>query len=109
MDAAKRSTIDYAPGVKSSPSISFIGIVFCALGTGLIALLTLPYWVGFLQLGGDFLVERKCLHYNAPPSQVVYESDPAAAQLLLSQGKAYTTAGNGAAVYTPQCWKEFGN
>jgi hypothetical protein len=108
MAPAKSRIIDYSPGVKSSPSVSFVRIVFCALGIGLITLLTSPYWLGIFQFRGDFLVERKCLHYKAPPSEVVYESDPAAAQLLLSQGKGYTTAGDGAAAYTPQCWKEFG-
>jgi hypothetical protein len=108
MEGAKRYTIDYSFGGKSSPSVSFAGIVVLAFAVGLIALLTSPYWLGFLQLE-DFLVQRKCLQYNAPADQVVYESYPEAAQLLVGQGKGYHLAENRAATYTPRCWEEFGS
>src|SRR5215208_181766 len=34
-------------------------------------------------------VQEECLHYTAPPTQVVYEEDLAAAESLLKQGPEY--------------------
>jgi hypothetical protein len=61
-------------------------------------------WPDLLKQAQVFLAQRECLSYDAPAAQVVYESDPARAQVFFSQ-KGYLIDSNGAAIYTPHCWR----
>src|SRR5687767_5024427 len=105
-----RCAIDYAPG--GGPQLSLLSRnlsrkwLYWTLAIVVAAAVWL-FWPGLLKRGREFLAERKCLNYEAPAGQVVYDSDPAEAQVLLSQKDGYTTSCNGAAIYTPQCWKDW--
>lgn len=55
--------------------------------------------------------QRQCMNYSPSPDQVVYEDDPAAAEILLNQpsyfrGSSYINK-SAIAMFVPPCWNEF--
>src|SRR5215216_1658183 len=94
MDSAKCSTIEYAPG--GAPRLSSFSrnlSIKWLYGTLVIVVAATVwlFWPGLLKKGRELLAQRKCMNYEAPAGQVVYESDPAGAQVLLSQNGTYTS------------------
>jgi hypothetical protein len=97
--------IEYAPVKGSRSSFATLSTKF-VYGTFAIVLAFVlwSFWPRLVKEGQKFSVERRCLNYEAPARQVVYDSDPTRAQVLLSQNSGYITDRDGAAFYTPDCW-----
>jgi hypothetical protein len=96
--------LDYAPPLawhrRTRARLVIVGVM---LLVGIIATIKFgPVALGRLQL---VRVQRACLTYTAPPTQVVYESDRVAAKALLAgRGGYFTTSGRDAGA-APVAWR----
>src|SRR5687768_14991763 len=81
-------------------------IVLLAAATAFVAIRYVPDAIRRVRLAR---YERQCMAYTMPPTQVVYESDPAAAAKLRAGNAEYASLDGIDAYFTPTAWAKFNN
>lgn len=82
-------------------------LVVVVIIVGAFALAVYKFGGGFVRRARLVTLQRQCMSYVAPPTQIVYEGDPTAAKQLLAAGRGYTTTDGVSASFIPPAWSNF--
>jgi hypothetical protein len=85
----------------------WIAATLSIISVSVLAYFAPSWWGYFLYTNQVRTLQQKCLTYLASPDQIIYDTDPADRQKLLSLGPEYRTFNDWAVFHVPAAWHDF--